>query len=103
MIIVKSKNNISIRLTIERWHHIVMRHPEMDNEKERVLETITDPDIIQKGDLGELIAVRFYEKTPLTSKHLVTIYKEVAETDGFVVTAYYAIKPSERRQTIWKR
>ena len=96
MIIVKSRNKCSIRLTIERWGHITKRHPEMENQKERVLETITDPDFIQKGDFEELIAVRYYKKTPLTSKYLVTIYKEVAKSDGFVITAYYATKASER-------
>ncbi len=103
MIIVKSKNNVSIRVTTERWQHIISRHPEMDGQKECVLETVTDPDMIQQGDFGELIAIRFYEKTPLTSKYLVTIYKEVKDSDGFILTAYYATKPSERRQTIWKR
>ena len=75
----------------------------MDGEKEKVLHTITDPDLIQQGDFGELIGIRFYEKTPLTSKYLVVIYKEVSNIDGFVVTAYYSKKPSERRQTIWKQ
>lgn len=103
MIIIKSKNNIPLRLTKERWNHIVLRHPELNGQKEQVLETVTDPDLIQQGDFGELIAIRFYDKTPLTSKFLVTIYKEVVDIDGFIITAYYAAKPSERRQTIWKR
>ncbi|MBI5026830.1 MAG: hypothetical protein HZC12_08950 [Nitrospirae bacterium] len=103
MIIVKSKNNVSLRLTKERWNHIVLRHPEMDGQREQVLETVTEPDLIQQGDFGEFIAVRFYAKTPLTSKHLVVIYKEVIDTDGFIITAYYATKPSERRKIVWKR
>lgn len=103
MIIIKSKNNISLRLTKERWNHIITRHPELNGQKEQVLETITDLDLIQQGDFGELIAVRFYEKTSLTSKHLVVIYKEVVDTDGFIITAYYVTKPSERRQTVWRR
>ena len=103
MVIVRSKNHVPIRLTIERWDHIIKRHPEMDGEKEKVLDTITDPDLIQQGDFGEFIAIKFYEKTPLTSKYLVVIYKEVSNTDGFAITAYYAKKPSERRQTIWKQ
>jgi hypothetical protein len=74
VIIVKSKNNVSLRLTKERWNHIVLRHPELDGQKDRVLETVTEPDLIQQGDFGELIAIRFYEKTPLTSKYLITIY-----------------------------
>ncbi len=102
MIIVKSKNNVSIRLTTERWKHIIARHPEMDNQKEHVLETISNPHLIQQGDFDELIAIRFYDKSPLTSKYLVVIYKEVGETDGFVITAYFSTKPSERRKTVWK-
>ena len=65
MVIVKSKNNVSIRLTTERWKHIVTRHPEMLDQKEHVLETIGDPYVIQQGDFDELIAIRFYEKTLL--------------------------------------
>ena len=103
MVIVRSKNHVPIRLTIERWDHIIKRHPEMDGEKEKVLDTITDPDLIQQGDFGELIGIKFDEKTPLTSEYLVVIYKEVSNTDGFVITAYYAKNPSERRQTIWKQ
>ncbi len=103
MIVVKSKNNVSLRLTKERWNHIVLRHPELDGQKDRVLETVTEPDLIQQGDFGELIAIRFYEKTPLTSKYLITIYKEVVSADGFIITAYYATKPSERRKTVWKQ
>jgi hypothetical protein len=102
MVIVKSKNNVSIRLTTERWKHIVTRHPEMLDQKEHVLETIGDPYVIQQGDFGEFIAIRFYEKTPLTSKYLVVIYKEVSSIDGFVITAYFTAKPSERRKIIWK-
>lgn len=103
MIIVKSQNNVSLRLTKERWSHIVLRHPEMDGQKEQMLETVIAPDLIQQGDFGELIAVKFYKKTPLTSKYLVVVYKEVLDADGFIITAYYATKPSERRKTIWKR
>lgn len=80
-----------------------MRHPEMDGQKEQVLETVSDPAVIQEGDFGELIAGRFYDKTPLTSKHLVVIYKEIGDDDGFVITAYYATKRSERRKTVWTR
>ena len=102
MVIVKSKNNIPIRVTTERWNHIITRHPEIDSQKEHVLETITDPDLIQRGDFGELVAIRFYEETPMTSKYLIAVYKEVLN-DGYVITAYFANRPSERRRVLWKR
>jgi hypothetical protein len=103
LLIIHSKNNVPVRLTIERWNHIISRHPELEGQKEHVVQTLTEPDQIQQGDFGELIAIRFYKTTPLTSKYLAIIYKEVMNSDGFVITAYYTAKPSERRQTIWKR
>jgi len=95
MIIIKSHNQVPVRLTDERWKHIVLRHPEMDEQRERVLETLGKPDIIQRGDFGELLALRFFKQTPLTSKFLVVVYKEVSLEDGFILTA--------GRRTIWKQ
>jgi hypothetical protein len=103
VIIVKSVNSVHVRLTVERWSHVVARHPEMEGQRDAVLDTLSAPDLVQEGDLGTSIAVRFYEKTPLTSKHLVVIYKETSSADGFVLTAYYTARPSARRQTIWKQ
>lgn len=103
MLIVRSYNNIPVRLTDERWRHIVRRHPEMEGQSERVLETVTEPDLIQQGDFGELLAIRFYASTPLTSKHLVVAYREASPNDGFVLTAYLTNRPSSRRVEIWKR
>jgi hypothetical protein len=103
MIIVYSKNSIPIRLTKERWAHIITRHPEMKGEREKVIETISNPELIQAGDVGELLAVRFYAETPLTKKYLVVIYKEVSKQDGFVLTAYFSTRISERRRVVWKQ
>jgi len=81
MLIVNSINRIPIRLTEERWKHIINRHPEMRSQRDRVLQTIAEPDVIQEGDFGELLAIRFYSNTPLTSKFLVLAYREVASDD----------------------
>jgi len=83
MLIVFSVNGVPIRLTDERWKHIVDKHVEMSNEKERVLETISNPELIQKGDFGTLLAIRKYRDTPVTdNKFLVVAYKELGTTDG---------------------
>ncbi len=102
MLIVRSRNEVPIRLTEERWMHIRARHPEMENFREAVLETLAEPEIIQQGDYGELLAIRFYRKTPLSSKYLIVIYREVNLNDGFILTAYLTTRPSDRRTTIWK-
>ena len=103
MLIIYSKNGVPIRLTQERWEHITRRHPEMENQKLKFEETITNPDLIQKGDFEDLLAVRFYSTTPLGQKYLVVAYKEIDEQDGFVLTAYFTGAFSKRRQILWKR
>ena len=102
MILVESRNGIAIRLSTERWTHIIDRHPEMSTMRDQVLETITKPNFIQSGDFGELLAVRHYDKTPLTSKFLIVAYREIATDEGFVLTAYLTRRPSARREVIWK-
>lgn len=59
--------------------------------------------MIQDGDGGELLASRFYERTPVTRTYLVVAYREVDGTDGFVLTAYFTRRPSARRTTGWTR
>ena len=71
--------------------------------QQQASQTIEDPDRVQEGDYGELIAVRLYPETPLTRKHVVVPYRELSRTDGFVLTAYLATRVSERRRTTWKR
>lgn len=103
MLIVRSRGGAPVRLTDERWKHITVRHPEMKEQRDRVLETVSDPDLIQVGDSGELIAVRHYADTPLTEKYLVVPYKESPPDEGFVMTAYFTGQYSRRRTIQWKR
>lgn len=86
----------------ERWQHITQRHPEMAEQRERVLETVAEPELIHQGDYGELLAIRFYPETPLTSKYLVVVYREVNHNDGSILTAYFTSRPSAKRITLWK-
>lgn len=103
MLVARSRNGVPVRLTEERWRHIVLRHPEMENQSQRILEAVEQPDKIQLGDFGELLALRFYAETPLTSKFLVVAYREVTPDNGFIVTAYLARQVSEKRTTLWRR
>ena len=100
---VVSKNKVKIRLTSERWKHIIYSHKEIDaGSFSEVLETIENPDAILKGDKGELFAVK---KKPRSKYWLVVIYKEQTKTDGFVITAYYTGDASWlfKRKIIWNK
>jgi len=94
---VYSINSVPIRLTEERWIHIVDRRPYMTAYYDKVLEAIEQPTYILPGHGGSLMAV-----SPLgKSKYLHVVYREVGRHDGFSITAY--IKPRvNKRQAIWR-
>jgi hypothetical protein len=103
MKIIASVRGVPIRLTPERLEHIERRHPEMSGEEDRILETLSSPDYVQEGDAETLIAVRHYEKTPVTEKSCCVVYRELNGDDGFILTAYFASKPASWRNIVWKQ
>ncbi|OGE44510.1 hypothetical protein A3B45_05165 [Candidatus Daviesbacteria bacterium RIFCSPLOWO2_01_FULL_39_12] len=78
-----SKNGISIRLTDERWKHIILMHPALENKQAQILSTVKNPEYIFKGKGEELLAVFALSKR----SYIVVVYKET-ENDGFIITAY---------------
>lgn len=90
-----SKNGVTIRLTDERWLHIITSHKEINAEDFlKIISVVEDPDVVLKGDVGELLAVH---KVPRKKRWIVVAYKETFlsdeskeanGTDGFVLTAY---------------
>ena len=102
MLIISSHGGVPIRLTDERWSHITARHPEMRELRGRVLETLSEPDMTQEGNFGELLAVREYPDLAI-GRFVVVVYREAGPKDGFVLTAYVAGRISSRRNVLWKR
>ena len=93
-----SKNGITIRLTDERWSHIVEEHAELIELRTEVMTTIEDPVRIVEGGAGELLAIRNLE----LGKFLVVVYRELVG-DGFVITAFVTrrLRSLERRKQLW--
>ena len=46
--LIKSKNGVPIRLTDERWSHITTSHTDMKDNKDLLLKTVEDPEMILK-------------------------------------------------------
>ncbi|MBK8575627.1 MAG: hypothetical protein IPN90_08110 [Elusimicrobia bacterium] len=94
----KSKNGVSIRLTDERWTHVVEEHSEMAGLRREVLETITDPSMILEGQYGVLMAIREIQK----GKYLVVVFRESGH-DGFIITSFMTRRERflGRRKKIW--
>lgn len=87
-----------IRLTAERWGHIMDEHRELDGLQLAVLDAVSDPERVLAGGAGELLAVKIHEP----GKWLVVVYRE-AEDDGFVITAFLTrrFRSLDRRQQLW--
>lgn len=62
MEVIQSKNNVSVRLTKERWLHITEEHSELAGYYFEVLETIETPEEIYQGMTGEYIAIKKLKK-----------------------------------------
>ena len=98
-----SKNGIPIRLTHKQWAHIVESHDYMAGNMDMVLEAVENPDYILRGWTDELIALKYYERTLLSKKYMVVVYKE--GSDGFIITAFMTSRRDKmlRRGIIWQR
>lgn len=60
MLITQSVDGVPIRLTTARWEHICRRHPDLQTQRRRVIETIRNPAEVLEGDFGAKLAARFY-------------------------------------------
>lgn len=98
MDVVYSVDHVPIRLTAERWFHIVENHDDMAGHYDNVLITIENPDFILRGFRNSLIAVRGAGR----NRYLNVVYKRTSEEDGFVITAYFTHK-IDRNKAIWKK
>ena len=102
MIIVRSAHCVPIRVTKERLEHIGRRHPEIQRHEELIINTIGEPDFLQQGDYGELLAIK---KMPsdMPTTYIVVVYKETDPEDGFLITSYFTRQPAKWRNVLWKR
>ena len=99
---VTSKNGVAIRLTDERWAHIMgtyygraLRTRRLRSE---IVDTVSHPERVRLGGDGEMIAVRELEQ----EKHLVVVYREWTD-DGFIITAFLTrrVQSLEKRRQVW--
>jgi len=93
-----SIDGVPVRLTDERWVHIVENHDDLAGHYDDVLETVENPDMLLPGHGGSLLAVRSYGRR----RYLVVIYRQTKTDDGFVITAFFT-DSIDREKAIWKR
>lgn len=99
----RSVNGVTIRLTDERWHHIVKSHEEIKvTDFLKIMKVVSKPNFILKGSKGECLAVK---KITRKKNWLVVPYKEVSQEDGFIITAYFSSDLSWllKKEIIWNK
>jgi hypothetical protein len=71
-------------LSEERWRHIVLRHPELENARSLVLSAVANPDEAYVNSTG---AFHVLKRVVGVSDFLVVIYS--VDGEGYIRTAYY--------------
>jgi len=96
--IAVSVDGVPIRLTRERWFHIVENHNDLAGYCDDILDTMESPEFVLRGYNRSLIAVRGYGR----DRYLQVVYRQVSAQDGFVITAYFSSK-IDRKHIVWRR
>jgi hypothetical protein len=100
MEIVKSKNGVPIRLTEERWLHIIENHDDLAVYYDDILNCVEEPDYIIKGYRNALVALKKVDER----KFLAVVYKELSNFDGFIITAFFTSKIKlESEEIVWQK
>ena len=92
-----SRNGVPIRLSHERWFHIVENHDDLAGSFHDVLETVEKPDLVIRGSHGALKAAKSMGK----ARWMLVVYRELSRQDGFVITAYFSSK-RPKGEIVWR-
>src|ERR1051325_7666425 len=96
--IADSVNGVPIRLTGERWEHIVDSHPALASYRETVLDAVEKPDYILASRRGALAAVVVLGRRAF----LHVFYVEKGRRDGFILSALVEDKMDKAR-IVWRK
>ena len=96
--IAHSVNGVPIRLTDERWEHILDSHPELASLRETLLDAVENPDYILASRRGALSAVVVLGRKAF----LHVFYVEKSRHDGFILSAYLEEK-MDKTKILWRK
>lgn len=94
----KEKFGQSIRLTEERWQHIIERHPETKRHLSKIQSTIQNPDIIVINQYNQ--SERYYHKYFKSLENYLIVVIEYKKK--FIITAFISRK-IKKGKILWKK
>ena len=85
---ITDKNGKKIRLAKERWSHIRIEHPNVENQEE-IIETLQKPDKILKDEREEVENFfKYFKHKKWKSKFLKVVVKYL-NGEGFILSAHF--------------
>lgn len=94
-------NGTKVLLTEERWKHIVLRHPELEDKLTLVLDAVANPDEVYVDAAGAFHALK--RLVGEVSDYLVVIYLK-ENREGYIRTAFYtSYRRKDRRYKLFKK
>jgi hypothetical protein len=98
---VTAFNGTRVLLKDERWKHIVLRHPELEDKLTLILDAVANPDEVYVDSAGAFHALK--KLSGEVSDFLIVVYcKENME--AYIRTAFYtSYKRKNRRYKQFKR
>ncbi len=83
---VIDKTNRKLRMTKWNWEHIIRRHPEISSEKEKIIETLKNPDKITDSlkDEKAKFYYKYYKHRQSQNKFMMVLGKYL-NGDGFII------------------
>lgn len=101
---VISALNKEIRLTEVQFSHIILHHPEIKNQEDKIISTLQEPDLVLFDEpKNNYNYYKKFESTPVTEKMLHAIVKHL-NSGGFIITTYFTDKiMSKGRVVVYER
>jgi len=93
-----SVNGVPIRLTEERWEHILDSHPDLASLRETLLDAVENPDYILASRRGGMAAVLILGRNAF----LHVFYIEKSRRDGFIISARVEEKMNKAK-IVWRK
>jgi|SRR3989338_9750509 len=87
---VTDKTGRKIRMTIWNWGHITKKHPNISTEKEKIIETLENPDkiIYSIKDEKARFYYKYYKNRKSVNKFLMVLVKYL-NGDGFIISTHF--------------
>lgn len=96
--IAHSISGVPIRLTDERWEHILDSHPELGAFRDKLLDAVGNPDYILASRRGAFAAVVVLGRKAF----LHVFYVEKGRHDGFILSARLQDRMDKAR-IVWRK